>query len=116
MNFTHLHLWSIKKKSLDVIIDMPPNQEQVMPVHQEKKLWMMRMRTFPSAQSEISYEPRGDNLIAHEQETESNSEFTHPQMPLSQSMLDQSKMRQQRNQAHKAHNMAKRASQKEQKI
>ncbi|MBW0587229.1 hypothetical protein O181_126944, partial [Austropuccinia psidii MF-1] len=31
----HLHLWSIKKKSLDVTV----------PVHQEKKLWMMRMRT-----------------------------------------------------------------------
>ncbi|MBW0539688.1 hypothetical protein O181_079403 [Austropuccinia psidii MF-1] len=35
-------------------------------------------------------------------------------MPLSQSMLRQSEMRQKRNQACKAHNVAKRASQKEQ--
>ncbi|MBW0573378.1 hypothetical protein O181_113093 [Austropuccinia psidii MF-1] len=34
-------------------------------------------------------------------------------MGLAQSMLEQSKVRQQRNQACKAHNMAKRASQKE---
>ncbi|MBW0520614.1 hypothetical protein O181_060329 [Austropuccinia psidii MF-1] len=52
--------------------------------------------------------------MAHEQGTHSNSEFTHPQIPLAQSMLDQSKMRQQRNKACKAHNVAKRASQKEQ--
>ncbi|MBW0551317.1 hypothetical protein O181_091032 [Austropuccinia psidii MF-1] len=66
-------------------------------------------------QSEINDEPRRDNLMAHEKGTQSNSEFTHPQMPLSQSMLDQSKMRQQRNKAHKAHNVAKRASQKQQR-
>ncbi|MBW0580830.1 hypothetical protein O181_120545 [Austropuccinia psidii MF-1] len=35
-------------------------------------------------------------------------------MPLSQSMLEQSEMRQQRNKASKAHNVAKRASQKKQ--
>ncbi|MBW0488026.1 hypothetical protein O181_027741 [Austropuccinia psidii MF-1] len=34
----------MKKRSLDVIIHMPLNQEQCMPVHKEKKLWMMRMR------------------------------------------------------------------------
>ncbi|MBW0478265.1 hypothetical protein O181_017980 [Austropuccinia psidii MF-1] len=34
-------------------------------------------------------------------------------MPLTQSMLEQSKIRQQRNQAHKAHNVAKPESQKE---
>ncbi|MBW0469977.1 hypothetical protein O181_009692 [Austropuccinia psidii MF-1] len=66
------------------------------------------------AQSETNYEPRRENFMAHEQGTQSNSGFTHPQMPLSQSMLDQSKMRQQRNQACKAHNVAKHASQKEQ--
>ncbi|MBW0474111.1 hypothetical protein O181_013826 [Austropuccinia psidii MF-1] len=33
-------------------------------------------------------------------------------MPLAQSMVDQSRMRQQRNQALKAHNVAKHASQK----
>ncbi|MBW0539422.1 hypothetical protein O181_079137 [Austropuccinia psidii MF-1] len=75
---------------------MLPNQEPLMPVHQEKKLWMMRMGT-----------------CLHEQQTQSNSDFTHPQMPLAQSMLNQSAMRQQRNQACKAHNVAKRASQKE---
>ncbi|MBW0588434.1 hypothetical protein O181_128149 [Austropuccinia psidii MF-1] len=64
--------------------------------------------------SERNDEPRRDNFTAHEQGTQSNSEFTHPQMGLSQSMLEQSEVRQQRNQACKAHNVAKRASQKEQ--
>ncbi|MBW0490841.1 hypothetical protein O181_030556 [Austropuccinia psidii MF-1] len=65
-------------------------------------------------QSERNDEPRRDNLMEHQQGTKSNSEFTHPQMALSQSMLAQSEMRQQRNQAHKAHNGAKSASHKEQ--
>ncbi|MBW0542751.1 hypothetical protein O181_082466 [Austropuccinia psidii MF-1] len=66
-------------------------------------------------QSERNDEPRRDNFMVHEQGTQSNSELTHPQMPLAQSMLNQSKMRQQRNQARKAHNVAKCASQKEQR-
>ncbi|MBW0539074.1 hypothetical protein O181_078789 [Austropuccinia psidii MF-1] len=65
-------------------------------------------------QSERKDEPRRDNFTEHEQGTQSDSEFTHPQMGLSQSKLEQSKVRQQRNQACKAHNVAKRASQKEQ--
>ncbi|MBW0466032.1 hypothetical protein O181_005747 [Austropuccinia psidii MF-1] len=65
--------------------------------------------------NETNDEPRRDNFMAHEEGTQSNSEFTHPQMPLSQGMLEQSKIRQQRNQACKAHNVAKCASQKEQK-
>ncbi|MBW0578546.1 hypothetical protein O181_118261 [Austropuccinia psidii MF-1] len=65
-------------------------------------------------QSETNDEPRGDNLTAHEQGTLSNSEFTHRQMPLAQSILKKSEMRQKRNQAHKAHNLAKCAIQKEQ--
>ncbi|MBW0490667.1 hypothetical protein O181_030382 [Austropuccinia psidii MF-1] len=56
--------------------------------------------------SEKNDEPRRDNFMAHEEGTQSNSEFTHPQMPLTQS-------RQQWNQAFKAHNVEKRASQKE---
>ncbi|MBW0516663.1 hypothetical protein O181_056378 [Austropuccinia psidii MF-1] len=64
-------------------------------------------------QSERNDEPRRDNFTVHEQGTQSKSEFTHPQMPLAQSMLDQSKMRQQRNEARKAHNVAKREIQKE---
>ncbi|MBW0511183.1 hypothetical protein O181_050898 [Austropuccinia psidii MF-1] len=44
-------------------------------------------------QSERNDVPRRDNFTAHEQGTQSNSEFTHPQMPLAQSKLDQSKMR-----------------------
>ncbi|MBW0553627.1 hypothetical protein O181_093342 [Austropuccinia psidii MF-1] len=59
-------------------------------------------------------EARRDNFTAHEQGTQSNSQFTHPQMGLAQSMLEQSEVRQQRNQARKAHNVAKCASQKEQ--
>ncbi|MBW0493355.1 hypothetical protein O181_033070 [Austropuccinia psidii MF-1] len=43
-------------------------------------------------QSERNNEPRRDNFKAHEKGTQSNSEFTHPQMPLSQSMLYHSKM------------------------
>ncbi|MBW0538888.1 hypothetical protein O181_078603 [Austropuccinia psidii MF-1] len=66
-------------------------------------------------QSETNYGPRRDNFMAHEKGTQSNSELTHPQMPLAQSMLDQSEMRQKRNQAPKAHNVAKRESQKEKK-
>ncbi|MBW0476851.1 hypothetical protein O181_016566 [Austropuccinia psidii MF-1] len=50
-------------------------------------------------QSETNDEPRRENFTAHDQGTQSNSEFTHPQMPLAQSMLYQSKMRQKRNQA-----------------
>ncbi|MBW0579425.1 hypothetical protein O181_119140 [Austropuccinia psidii MF-1] len=65
-------------------------------------------------QMETNEEPRSDNFTAHEHGTQSNNEFTHPQMPLAQSMLEQSEGRQQRNQARKAHNVAKRASQKEQ--
>ncbi|MBW0542228.1 hypothetical protein O181_081943, partial [Austropuccinia psidii MF-1] len=57
-------------------------------------------------QSETNDEPRGDNFTAHEEGTQSNSEFTHPQMPLVQSMLNQSEMRKQRNQAHQAQNVA----------
>ncbi|MBW0465523.1 hypothetical protein O181_005238 [Austropuccinia psidii MF-1] len=64
--------------------------------------------------SEANDEPRRGDFMVHEEGTQSNSEFTHPQIPLSQSMLEQSKVRQKRNQAHKAHNVAKRASQKEQ--
>ncbi|MBW0491131.1 hypothetical protein O181_030846 [Austropuccinia psidii MF-1] len=64
--------------------------------------------------SEKNDEPSRDDFTAHEKGTQLNSEFTHPQMPLSKSILDQSKMRQQGNPARKAHNVAKHASQKEQ--
>ncbi|MBW0494640.1 hypothetical protein O181_034355 [Austropuccinia psidii MF-1] len=64
-------------------------------------------------QSETNDEKRGDNFTAHEQYTQSYSEFTHPQTPLAQSMLNQSELRQKRKQACKAHNVAKGASQKE---
>ena len=45
-------------------------------------------------QMETNDEPRRDNFTAHEHGTQSNSEFTHPQMPLAQSMLEQSEVRQ----------------------
>ncbi|MBW0518155.1 hypothetical protein O181_057870 [Austropuccinia psidii MF-1] len=67
---------------------------------------------FPT-QSERNDEPRRDNFMAHEQGTQSNSEFTHPPMGLAQSMLEQSKVRQKRNKALEAHHVAKLASQKE---
>ncbi|MBW0509806.1 hypothetical protein O181_049521 [Austropuccinia psidii MF-1] len=60
-------------------------------------------------QIERNDEPRRENFTAPEKGTQFNSEFTHSQMPLAQSMLNHSKMRQQSNKAHKAHNMAKRA-------
>ncbi|MBW0573165.1 hypothetical protein O181_112880 [Austropuccinia psidii MF-1] len=66
-------------------------------------------------QMETNVEPQRDNFTAHENGTQSNSEFTHPQMPLAKSMLEESKVRQQRNQACKAHNVEKREIQKEQK-
>ncbi|MBW0519081.1 hypothetical protein O181_058796 [Austropuccinia psidii MF-1] len=65
-------------------------------------------------QSERNDEPRRDNFTAHEQGTKPNSELTHPQIPLVQNMLNQFGMRQKRNEAHKSHNVVKRASQKEQ--
>ncbi|MBW0481096.1 hypothetical protein O181_020811 [Austropuccinia psidii MF-1] len=65
--------------------------------------------------TETNDEPRRDDIMAHEEGTLSNSELTHPQMPLSQSMLEQSEVRQQRNQVHKAHNVEECASQKEEK-
>ncbi|MBW0573736.1 hypothetical protein O181_113451 [Austropuccinia psidii MF-1] len=64
-------------------------------------------------QMETNDEPRRDNFTAHEHGTQSNNEFTHPKMCLDQSMLEQSEVRQQRSQACKAHNVAKRESQKE---
>ncbi|MBW0471309.1 hypothetical protein O181_011024 [Austropuccinia psidii MF-1] len=63
--------------------------------------------------SETNDEPRRDNFMVHEEGTQSNIELTHPQMPLSQGILEKSKIRQQRNQAEKAHNVAKCTSQKE---
>ncbi|MBW0521058.1 hypothetical protein O181_060773 [Austropuccinia psidii MF-1] len=44
--------------------------------------------TMSLTQSERNVEPRRDNFTAHEQGTQSNSEFTHPQMALAQSMLE----------------------------
>ncbi|MBW0560575.1 hypothetical protein O181_100290, partial [Austropuccinia psidii MF-1] len=67
-----------------------------------------------ASQSERNDYPRRANFMVHEQGTQSNSEFTHPQMPLAGSMLHQSQMRQQRNEPQKAHNVAKCASQKDQ--
>ncbi|MBW0492924.1 hypothetical protein O181_032639 [Austropuccinia psidii MF-1] len=69
---------------------------------------------FPT-QSEMNGEPRRDNFMAHEKGTQANSGFTHPQTHLSQSIVDQSEMRQQRNQPDKSHNEAKHARQKEKK-
>ncbi|MBW0588269.1 hypothetical protein O181_127984 [Austropuccinia psidii MF-1] len=64
-------------------------------------------------QMQTNDEPRRDNFMVHEHGTQSNSGFTYHQMPLAQSMLEKSEVRKQRNQACKAHNVAKRASQKE---
>ncbi|MBW0467421.1 hypothetical protein O181_007136 [Austropuccinia psidii MF-1] len=64
--------------------------------------------------SEKNDEPTRENFMVHEEGTQSNSEFTHPQMPISQSMLGKYKIRKQRNQACKAHNVSKCANQKEQ--
>ncbi|MBW0462189.1 hypothetical protein O181_001904 [Austropuccinia psidii MF-1] len=65
-------------------------------------------------QSETNGEPTRDNFTTHEEGTQANSELTHPQMPLTQSIVDQSEMIQQSNQAHKAPKVEKRASQREQ--
>ncbi|MBW0578533.1 hypothetical protein O181_118248 [Austropuccinia psidii MF-1] len=64
-------------------------------------------------QSEKNGEPRRDDFTTHEEGTQANSEFTHPQMPIAQSMLNQSEMRQKSNKACKANNVTKHARQKE---
>ncbi|MBW0591727.1 hypothetical protein O181_131442 [Austropuccinia psidii MF-1] len=94
---------------------MPPNQEQLIPVHQEKKNVDDEDENMSPTQMETNDEPGRDNFMAHEHGTQSNSEFTHPQMGLSQSMLEQSEVRQQRNKACKAHNVAKRATRRSNK-
>ncbi|MBW0470573.1 hypothetical protein O181_010288 [Austropuccinia psidii MF-1] len=66
-------------------------------------------------QMETNDEPRRDNFTAHEHGAQSNCESTHSQMPLAQSRLNKYEMRQRMNQALKAHNVEKCASQKEQK-
>ncbi|MBW0486796.1 hypothetical protein O181_026511 [Austropuccinia psidii MF-1] len=91
---------------------MHPNQERVMTVHQEKKLMVDEDENMSPTQSET----RRDYLTVHEEGTWANSEFTHPQMPISQSILNQSKMRQKKKKAFKAHNVVKGMSQKEKKI
>ncbi|MBW0550837.1 hypothetical protein O181_090552 [Austropuccinia psidii MF-1] len=59
---------------------------------------------FPN-HSETNDDPRRNDIMMHEEGTQSNSEFT-------QSMVEQSKIRHQRNQACKAQNAAKHSSQK----
>ncbi|MBW0477235.1 hypothetical protein O181_016950 [Austropuccinia psidii MF-1] len=110
----HLYLWSIKKK---VTVRYHPyfskprtayassSRETIVDDEDEK----MSLN-----HSEAKDEPRRDDFMAHEEGTQSNSEFTRPQMPLSQSMLEQSEFRHKRNQVCKYHNVAKHASQKEQ--
>ncbi|MBW0520033.1 hypothetical protein O181_059748 [Austropuccinia psidii MF-1] len=66
-------------------------------------------------QSKTNDDPRREDFMVHEEGTQSNTEFTNLQMPISQSMLDKSEVRQQRSQACKPQNMAKRPSQKEKK-
>ncbi|MBW0519676.1 hypothetical protein O181_059391 [Austropuccinia psidii MF-1] len=63
--------------------------------------------------SETNYEPRRDDFMVHKEGTQSNGEFTHPQMPLAQNMFEKSEVRQKKNQACKTHNVAKFASQNE---
>ncbi|MBW0477420.1 hypothetical protein O181_017135 [Austropuccinia psidii MF-1] len=64
-------------------------------------------------QCEENREPKRDDFIPHEEGTCKKSEFNHPQIPIAQNMIDQSKMRQKRNQACKAINVAKCVIQKE---
>ncbi|MBW0468727.1 hypothetical protein O181_008442 [Austropuccinia psidii MF-1] len=66
-----------------------------------------------STQSATNGEQMRDNLTAHEEEAQTNSDFTNPQMPHAQTILDQYKIRKQRNQVLKAHNMLKHESSKE---
>ncbi|MBW0521150.1 hypothetical protein O181_060865 [Austropuccinia psidii MF-1] len=64
----------------------------------EKSMDYEEENMYPS-KSETIGEPRRNNFMVKEEGTQSNNEFTHPQMPLSQSMLDQYENIQQRNQA-----------------
>ncbi|MBW0520552.1 hypothetical protein O181_060267 [Austropuccinia psidii MF-1] len=56
--------------------------------------------------SETDDEPRRDNFMVHEEGTQSNREFTHSQMTITQSILEQCEIRKQRNKALTAHNVA----------
>ncbi|MBW0461160.1 hypothetical protein O181_000875 [Austropuccinia psidii MF-1] len=73
---------------------------------------MIRMIKCPPLK-EKSGEQRRNSFMAHEEGTPSDSEFPHPQITLIEFFLDQSEMRQQRNQAFNSHNVAKPESQKE---
>ncbi|MBW0472299.1 hypothetical protein O181_012014 [Austropuccinia psidii MF-1] len=110
----HLNLWSIKKKSLEVITHMPSKSITAQASSSRKKIIDDEDENMSHNHNEKKDEPRRDNYTAHEEGTPSNSELTHPQMALTQSILEQSKIRKQRNQDCKAHNVAKRASQKNQ--
>ncbi|MBW0498336.1 hypothetical protein O181_038051 [Austropuccinia psidii MF-1] len=83
-----------------------------MPVHQGK-IMDDEDENMSLNHSETNNEPRRYDFMGNEDGTQSNSELTHPQMPLAQSMLEISKIRKQRNQACKAQNLEKHASQKE---
>ncbi|MBW0465224.1 hypothetical protein O181_004939 [Austropuccinia psidii MF-1] len=64
--------------------------------------------------SETNDEPMRDIFMMHEEDSQSNNEFTHPQIPIAQSILEKSEIRNQINHACNAHNVRKHASQKEQ--
>ncbi|MBW0584755.1 hypothetical protein O181_124470 [Austropuccinia psidii MF-1] len=66
-----------------------------------------------STQSATNGEQMRDSLTAHEEGTQPNSDFTNPQKPYGQTILDQYKIRKQRSQVLKAHNMVKHESSKE---
>ncbi|MBW0496353.1 hypothetical protein O181_036068 [Austropuccinia psidii MF-1] len=65
-------------------------------------------------QSETKGKPRREDLMVHEKGTKRNSEFTHPQMALAHSLLEQSEIRQKRNKSCKSLNVEKGSSQKDQ--
>ncbi|MBW0474958.1 hypothetical protein O181_014673 [Austropuccinia psidii MF-1] len=53
-------------------------------------------KNMSQTKSKTNGEPRRDNFTTHKEGTQEISEFTHAQMPIAQSMLDQSEMRQKR--------------------
>ncbi|MBW0516312.1 hypothetical protein O181_056027 [Austropuccinia psidii MF-1] len=83
-------------------------------ISSREKTWDDADENMSPTQSDRNESPRREIFTAHEQGAQSNSEFIHPQMLLAWSMLNQSAMRQQMTKAHKAHNVAKPASHKEQ--
>ncbi|MBW0521781.1 hypothetical protein O181_061496 [Austropuccinia psidii MF-1] len=113
MKFIHLNLCSIEKATgCHHLYSSYPRKGNAS-LSREKTVNAEDENMSPT-QRKTNGEPSRDEFMKHEEDTWSNSELNHSQMPLTHSFLHQYEMRQRRNQAHKVHNVAKPVSQVEQ--